>query len=66
MRFVKPLDKDLINEYSKGKKAIITIEDGAIYGGAGSAVNEAQENKVSAKYICGIPDEFIIIQAGKK
>ena len=61
MRFVKPLDKDLINEYSKGKKAIITIEDGAIYGGAGSAVNEwAQENKVSAQIIiCGIPDEFI-------
>ena len=61
MRFVKPLDKDLINKHSKGKKAIITIEDGAISGGAGSAVNEwAQENKISAQIvICGIPDEFI-------
>ena len=61
MRFVKPLDKELIAEYSKGKKAIITIEDGAITGGAGSAVSEwAQENKISVQIvICGIPDEFI-------
>ncbi len=61
MRFVKPLDKKLIAEYSKGKKVIITIEDGAMSGGAGSAVNEwAQENKISAQIvICGIPDEFI-------
>ena len=57
MRFVKPLDKELIAKHSKGKKAIITIEDGAISGGAGSAVNEwAQENKISARIvICGIP-----------
>ena len=61
MRFVKPLDKELIAEHSKGKKVIITIEDGAITGGAGSAVSEwAQENKISAQIIiCGIPDEFI-------
>jgi 1-deoxy-D-xylulose-5-phosphate synthase len=61
MRFVKPLDKKLIAEHSKGKKVIITIEDGAMSGGAGSAVNEwAQENKISAQIvICGIPDEFI-------
>ena len=61
MRFVKPLDKELIAKHSKDKKAIITIEDGAISGGAGSAVSEwAQENKISAKIvICGIPDKFI-------
>ena len=61
MRFVKPLDRELIAEHSKGKKAIITIEDGAITGGAGSAVSEwAQENKISAQIvICGIPDKFI-------
>ena len=61
MRFVKPLDKELIAKHSKGKKTIITIEDGAISGGAGSAVNEwAQENKISAQIIiCGIPDKFI-------
>ena len=40
---------------------IVTIEDGAISGGAGSAVNEwAQENNIKSQtIICGIPDEFI-------
>ena len=47
MRFVKPLDKKLMAEHSNGKKTIITIEDGAISGGAGSAVSEwAQENQM--------------------
>ena len=61
MRFVKPLDKELMAEHSKGKKVIITIEDGAISGGAGSAVNEwVQENKITVQVvICGIPDEFV-------
>jgi len=61
MRFVKPLDKELIAEHSHNKKSIITIEDGAISGGAGSAVAEwAQENKIKQQIIiCGIPDEFI-------
>ena len=61
MRFVKPFDKELITEHSHNKKTIITIEDGAISGGAGSAVAEwAQENKIKLQIIiCGIPDEFI-------
>ena len=61
MRFVKPLDEKLIAEHSHDKKAIITIEDGAISGGAGSAVAEwAQENKAKQQIIiCGIPDEFV-------
>ena len=61
MRFVKPLDKELMAEHSKGKKVIITIEDDAISGGAGSAVNEwVQENKITVQVvICGIPDEFV-------
>jgi len=61
MRFVKPLDAELITEHSKGKKIIVTIEDGAISGGAGSAVSEwAQENKIKSQVvICGIPDEFV-------
>ena len=61
MRFVKPLDAELITEHSKGKKIIVTIEDGAISGGAGSAVSEwAQENKIKSQLvICGIPDEFV-------
>ena len=61
MRFVKPLDEELITEHSHNKKVIITIEDGAISGGAGSAVSEwAQENKMKHQIIiCGIPDEFV-------
>ena len=61
MRFLKPLDEDLIMEHSKDKKIIITIEDGAISGGAGSAVSEwAQENIIKSQIvICGIPDKFI-------
>ena len=61
MRFVKPLDEDLMMEHSQDKTIIITIEDGAVSGGAGSAVNEwAQENKIKSQIvICGIPDKFI-------
>ena len=61
MRFVKPLDEGLLNEHTNAKKIIVTIEDGAISGGAGSAVNEwAQENNIKSQtIICGIPDEFI-------
>jgi 1-deoxy-D-xylulose-5-phosphate synthase len=61
MRFVKPLDEELIKDHLKDKKIIITIEDGAISGGAGSAVSEwAQENKIKSQIvICGIPDKFI-------
>ena len=61
MRFVKPLDEVLLAEHTKTKKIIVTIEDGAISGGAGSAVNEwAQENNIKSQtIICGIPDEFI-------
>ena len=61
MRFVKPLDEDLMMEHSQDKTIIITIEDGAVSGGAGSAVSEwAQENKIKSQIvICGIPDKFI-------
>ena len=61
MRFVKPLDRELMIEHCSGKNTIITIEDGAISGGAGSAVSEwAHENKLQQQIIiCGIPDEFV-------
>jgi 1-deoxy-D-xylulose-5-phosphate synthase len=61
MRFVKPLDKELMVEHSKKKSLIVTIEDGVMTGGAGSAVNEwIQENNMKQKIIiCGIPDKFI-------
>ena len=61
MRFVKPLDRELMTEHCNGKNTIITIEDGAMSGGAGSAVSEwAHENKLQQQIIiCGIPDEFV-------
>tara|TARA_B100001113_G_scaffold342402_1_gene328538 strand:- start:1015 stop:1530 length:516 start_codon:yes stop_codon:yes gene_type:complete len=60
MRFVKPLDTDLLKKI-KDKKLIITIEDGSRYGGAGSAVQEwyADNNLNVTIKSFGIPDEFI-------
>ena len=40
LRFVKPLDREALVALAKTHKAIITLEDGAIMGGAGSAINE--------------------------
>ncbi|MFP4604965.1 MAG: 1-deoxy-D-xylulose-5-phosphate synthase [Bacteroidales bacterium] len=61
MRFVKPLDKKLLHEIGKKFKKIITIEDGTVVGGFGSAVLEfLNENgyQVQVKRM-GIPDRFI-------
>ena len=60
MRFVKPLDRDLLSSFNKNYQ-IITLEDGAIAGGAGSAVMEYyQDLKDSPKIKSfGIPDVFI-------
>ncbi|MBI4452744.1 1-deoxy-D-xylulose-5-phosphate synthase [Candidatus Woesearchaeota archaeon] len=60
-RFVKPLDKELIVKYAQKIKNIITIEEGTINGGFGSAVLELFEDngiKANVKRI-GVPDEFI-------
>jgi len=60
MRFVKPLDKDLLSSIEP-KKQIITIEDGSLAGGAGSAVMEYYQEKHACYKIksFGIPDAFI-------
>lgn len=60
MRFVKPLDKDLLSSIEP-KKQIITIEDGSLAGGAGSAVMEYYQEKHACYKIksFGIPDTFI-------
>jgi 1-deoxy-D-xylulose-5-phosphate synthase len=61
MRFVKPLDKDLILELCKTHSQIITLEENVIAGGAGSAINEflaSQSIQIAIKNI-GLPDEFI-------
>ncbi len=61
MRFVKPLDEKLIIELSKTHSQIVTLEENAIAGGAGSAVGEflaSQNIQVAIKHL-GIHDEFI-------
>ncbi len=61
MRFVKPLDEELLHQIFSEYKSIITLEDGIIKGGFGTAVIEFMvENNYSAKIKrLGIPDEFI-------
>ncbi|MCG6938859.1 MAG: 1-deoxy-D-xylulose-5-phosphate synthase [Gammaproteobacteria bacterium] len=66
MRFVKPLDSNTINKAAETHDLIVTIEDNAIAGGAGSAVSEYLNNNYnnsSHKSInllqIGFPDEFI-------
>jgi 1-deoxy-D-xylulose-5-phosphate synthase len=61
MRFVKPIDEILLHEVFSKFKKVITIENGAIMGGMGSAVLEfmADNNYVANVIRLGIPDEFI-------
>ncbi|OED44534.1 1-deoxy-D-xylulose-5-phosphate synthase [Endozoicomonas sp. (ex Bugula neritina AB1)] len=61
MRFVKPLDEDLIRELSRTHELLITIEEGCIAGGAGSAVLEfLQQQELSTPVVTlGIPDRYI-------
>lgn len=61
MRFVKPLDEAMIQEILSKYKHIITIEDGTIVGGFGSAVAEfvvTQEN-LKPVSIMGVPDRLV-------
>ena len=61
MRFVKPLDVDLIKSLASDHDYFVTVEDGAIQGGAGSACLEALSAMGINKPLLqlGIPDEFI-------
>lgn len=61
MRFVKPIDAEMLHHICKNYKYLITVEDGCIEGGMGSAVLEfMSENGYSNPLKrLGIPDEFI-------
>ena len=61
MRWAKPLDLDLLLQVARGHDAVVTIEEGAIAGGAGSAVLEAlQSARLSLPVLqLGLPDRFI-------
>lgn len=61
MRFVKPLDADVIREMANSHKLLVTVEENAVMGGAGSGVNEllaATGGHFNILNI-GIPDRYI-------
>ncbi|MDC4331515.1 1-deoxy-D-xylulose-5-phosphate synthase [Acinetobacter baumannii] len=61
MRFVKPLDEQMIRDLAEHTHLLVTVEEHAIMGGAGSAVNEfmAQEQIVKPIINLGLPDSFL-------
>jgi len=61
MRFVKPLDEEIINSLSASHELLVTLEENAIKGGAGSAVNEYLSDIQSSCQTLnlGLPDHFI-------
>ena len=61
MRFAKPLDKKLLHRIFKKFNAIITVEDGCLQAGFGSAILEFMANNNYQKTIrrLGVPDKFI-------
>ncbi len=61
MRFVKPLDEDLIRQLAQGHEYLVTVEENVVSGGAGSAVLEALERMglQSTVLQLGLPDRFV-------
>ncbi len=61
MRFVKPLDEKLLYEIFKNHNKIITVEDGCVQGGFGSAILEfmSDHNYQAEVKRLGVPDDFI-------
>ena len=61
MRFVKPLDQNMLQELAPNTTLFVTVEEHAVMAGAGSAVNEflAQAHIVKPILNLGLPDEFL-------
>jgi len=61
IRFVKPLDEDLLHEVFKNYDKIVTVEDATVVGGMGSAILEfMNEHNYSSKVtLLGIPDSIV-------
>ena len=60
MRFIKPLDTELLLELAQAHEQLICIEENVISGGAGSAVNEwLAANDLAPARLYGLPDRFI-------
>ena len=61
MRFVKPLDEELVRELAASHDLVVTVEENVVAGGAGSAVLEAMEKHAIRTPVLqlGLPDRFI-------
>jgi 1-deoxy-D-xylulose-5-phosphate synthase len=61
MRFVKPLDEDLLRSLAESHDFLVTVEENVVNGGAGSAVLEAlQRMRLDSKVLLlGLPDRFV-------
>ncbi|UIN20615.1 1-deoxy-D-xylulose-5-phosphate synthase [Herbaspirillum frisingense] len=61
MRFIKPLDVELVRQLAESHDALVTVEEGCVMGGAGAAVSEALAAAGISKPILhlGLPDRFI-------
>ncbi|OGT33251.1 MAG: 1-deoxy-D-xylulose-5-phosphate synthase [Gammaproteobacteria bacterium RBG_16_51_14] len=61
MRFVKPIDEEMILELSAGHELLVTVEENVVQGGAGSAVNEtlAAHGVIQRVINYGLPDRLI-------
>ena len=61
MRFVKPIDEELVTEITSSHDLIVTIEEHVVAGGAGSAVNEvlAKHGILTRMVNLGLPDEHV-------
>ncbi len=61
MRFVKPIDQELVLELAQSSDLLVTVEDNVRLGGAGSAVNEvlAMQHHLIPVLNLGLPDHFV-------
>jgi len=59
MRFVKPLDVELVKRTAESHHLIVTVEEHQIMGGAGSAVAEALASSNKKLLLLGLPDRFV-------
>ena len=61
MRFLKPIDTDILHSVGRKFKKVVTVENGVVTGGLGSAVLEFfADNGYSPKVVrLGLPDSFV-------
>lgn len=61
MRFIKPLDEEMVKDLARGHELLVTVEENVVQGGAGSAVEECLQRHGIAVHLLqlGLPDKFL-------